>query len=97
MLGYKWRTRYTVGSNAAGVALYRDRKVVTTFKKVFDVIQEAHQKILHTTDPRENKHMINDDLGYYGVLASVISFFIKTCPVVSLFHAILLLYIWSNF
>jgi hypothetical protein len=35
---------YTVGSNVAGVCLYRDGKVVLTFEKVFDVIQEANEE-----------------------------------------------------
>jgi hypothetical protein len=57
---------------------------VTTFEKVFDVIQEAHRKISHAMDPQKNKRVINDDLGYFGVPASVIDFFIKTCPIVSI-------------
>lgn len=83
-VNYKYRKQYSVGSNVAGVSLYREGKVVTTFEKVFDVIQEAHRKISHAMDPWKNKKVINDDLGYYGVPASVIEFFIKTCPIVSI-------------
>ena len=82
-VNYKYRKQYSVGSNVAGVSLYREGKVVTTFEKVFDVIQEAHRKISHSMNPWSNKPVINDDLGYYGVPASVIEFFIKTCPIVS--------------
>jgi hypothetical protein len=83
-VNYKYRKQYSVGSNVAGVSLYREGKVVTTFEKVFDVIQEAHRKISHAMDPQKNKRVINDDLGYFGVPASVIDFFIKTCPIVSI-------------
>ncbi len=82
-VNYKYRKQYSVGSNVAGVMLYRKGKVATTFEKAFDVIQEAHHKISHAMNPLSNKRIINDDLGYYGAPASVIEFSIKICHIVS--------------
>jgi hypothetical protein len=42
-------------------------------------------KIFHASDPKKIKHCINYDLGYFGVPKATITFFIDTCPLVSIY------------
>lgn len=77
----KYRKLYTLESAAVSDrCIRRDGLLVTTYEKVFDVILEAHKKVGHRRDPRMHKTVINNDLGYYVVPATAVSFFIDCCP-----------------
>jgi len=81
----KYRRLYSIVGNVERRCLYRQKKVVTTFKNLFDVILEAHNQISHARSTKSNLLCIKNTLGYYGVPFNAVKMFVQTCPLVSVF------------
>jgi hypothetical protein len=77
-----YRRKYQLDGNVAQRSLYRGGAVVTTYKQVFHIIHEGHEKLKHARDVCKNKKCVNYDLGYYGVPEQAVQSFIDTCPMV---------------
>ena len=58
--------------------MYWKNRCVTTYKNVFEIINEAHSHISHASDVRKNKKTIDES--WYGVPESAMQMYLSMCP-----------------